>query len=277
MYQWIMPKLEPVTTETIPPEVAGLIEFEDVKKTFNPRRYWVSPREQRLLDDIIRLNKGIPILKRAGIPFLNSTLLWGQSGVGKTQFGRFLAYSLDLPFVYVNLSKLTDAQLGGTSRNLRTIFDFVNVTPCLFMLDELDAVGANRGSYAKGGSGDEMTRTTISLMQCMDIVRRDAVILAATNRSDMLDAAVLRRFSVIHELEAFLPEELAAMADSYLTDVKRTGELDIEWSHDELQRECQQGRSQAEIINLCNRAVIRAVLSDQKQIRLTEEAGYQFS
>lgn len=271
LVQWLSPRLEDSAGVEIPFEIATLIIYEDTQKTFNPRRYWVSPREKKLLDDIINLNRGLSILRDAEIPFLNATLLYGQSGVGKTQFGRFLAYSLGLPYISVNLSNLPTAELGGTSHNLNAIFDFVDRTPCLLMLDELDAIGANRGGYARGGSGDEMTRTTITLMQCLDVVRRDIVICAATNRVDMLDAAVLRRFSVIHELKSFLPEEMVSMADLYLQDVKETGKLEITWNTDEIRRECQLGRAQAEIINLCNRAVVRAVMTDNV-VRFSDEA-----
>ncbi len=255
---------------SLPDDVARLLVVEDVEKTFVPARYWVSEREKKVLSDIVSLNEACALLETANIPFLNATLLWGQSGTGKTQFGRYLAHSLKLPFAYVNLCNLVGASLGETGRNLRTIFDYVQTTPCVFMLDELDAIGANRGSISRGGSGDEMTRTTIALMQCLDRVRRDVVLLAATNRKDMLDAAVLRRFTAVHELKPFTPDEALEMVKSYLNDVKRTGDLNITWNEEDIMKQCQIGRSQAEIINLCNRAIVRAVQNDGV-IRLTLE------
>lgn len=246
----------------LPPEVSRLLVFEDVVNTFNPSRYWVSEREKIVLEDILSINNAWDFLADANIPFLNATLLYGHTGTGKTQFGRYLAYSLQLPFAYVNLCNLVGASLGETGRNLRIIFDFVQQTPCVFMLDELDAIGANRGSIATGGSGDEMTRTTIALMQCLDRVRRDVVILAATNRKDMLDAAVLRRFTAVHELKPFMPVESFEMVKSYLEDVKTAGNLNITWDEEDIMSQCTIGRAQAEIINLCNRAIIRAVLND---------------
>lgn len=272
---WLLPRLEEQprkipSPQQIPPEIERLVIFEDVSQTFVPDRYWVSDREKLVLEDIISQNNACELLESAKIPFLNATLLWGQSGTGKTQFGRYLAYTMGKPFVYVNLCNLVGASLGETGRNLRTIFDFVQDIPCVFMLDELDAIAVNRGSIATGGSGDEMTRTTIGLMQCMDTVRKDVVLLAATNRKDMLDAAVLRRFTAIHELKSFLPDEAVEMVVSYLTNVCETGHLTLKWDTKDIREQCQIGRAQGELINLCNRAIVRAVQTDNI-IRLTEE------
>lgn len=273
---WLMPRLEQPAAQSydmfnLPDEIARLLVVEDPHITFNPRRYWVSDRQKHILQDIVSLNEACELLEDAKIPFLNATLLFGISGTGKTQFGRFLAYSLDLPFAYVNLCNVIGASLGETGRNLRQIFDFVQTTPCVFMLDELDAIGANRGSIATGGTGDEMTRTTIALMQCMDLVRRDVVMLAATNRKDMLDSAVLRRFTAIHELKPFDEDESLQMAVNYLKDVNETGNLNISWDEADIKTQCDMTGAQAELINLCNRAIVRAVQTD-RVIRLAAEA-----
>lgn len=272
---WLLPRLsdsssDPEFTHQLPPELERLLIFEDVSKSFVPERYWVSAREKKVLEDIISQNAACHMLDAARIPFLNATLLWGQSGTGKSQFGRYLAYTMGKPFVYVNLCNLVGASLGETGRNLRNIFDFVEGVSCVFMLDELDAIAVNRGSIATGGSGDEMTRTTIGLMQCMDTVRKDVVLLAATNRKDMLDAAVLRRFTAIHELKAFFPDEAVEMVVSYLTNVNETGGLSLTWDEKDIKEQCQIGRAQGELINLCNRAIVRAVQHDNV-VRLTAE------
>ena len=259
----------------IPPEVASLIVYEGVEDLllkFNPRRYWVSPREKILLDDITEMSRIGDQLLSAQIPYSNTTLLFGQPGTGKTQFGRYVAYELKRPFIYVNLCRIMDPHQGGTARNLETIFDFVQTINCVFVLDEIDAIGANRGMIGRGGSGDEATHTTLALMQCMDRLRQDVVIVATTNRLDMLDAALKRRFSVHHEIKAFLQDERLSMVESYLEDVRETGNLDISWDHDDLKRQCSKiGAAQSEVINLCNRAVIRAIRTGN-MINLSGEA-----
>lgn len=287
---WIWPKLEEQSATSviasaieklivpevcIPPEVEDLIVFEgveDIITKFNPRRYWVSQREKVLLEDITEMSSIGDQLLRAQIPYSNTTLLHGQPGTGKTQFGRYVAYELQRPFIYVNLCRVVDPHQGGTGRNLETIFDFVQTINCVFVLDEIDAIGANRGMIGRGGSGDEATRTTLALMQCMDRLRQDVVIIATTNRLDMLDAALKRRFSVQHEIKPFLQEERLSMVESYLTDVRETGNLSITWDHDDLKRQCSKiGAAQSEVINLCNRAIIRAIRTSNT-ISLSEEA-----
>lgn len=249
-------------SDDIPDDIQSFVVVEDLSKSFNPNRYWVSEHERNILEDIISLRKSSQLLANANIPFLNATLLYGQSGTGKTQFGRYLAYALDLPFVYVNLCNLVGSQLGETGRNLQKIFRFVQSTPCVFMLDELDAIGANRGTYSTGGSGDEMTRTTIALMQCLDLVRRDVVLLAATNRADMLDQAVRRRFTARHEMTTFTPDESFLMVLSYLQDVRNSSNLHFTWDEDDIRSQCTIGRTQSDLISLCNRAIVRAISTD---------------
>ena len=285
-FDWLLEKLsqpvdsniseavkQPSSEICIPPEVSNLIVFEsmaDVSHKFNPRRYWVSPREQVLMDDITQMCKIGDQLLTAQIPYSNTTLLFGIPGTGKTQFGRYVAYILERPFIYVDLCRVMAAHQGGTGKNLQTIFEFVQAVPCVFVMDEIDAIGANRGAISRGGSGDEASRTTLALMQCMDRLRQDVVVIATTNRVDMLDSALKRRFSVQHEIKPFLQDERLAMVKSYLEDVKETGHLDIVWDETDLKRQCSQiGMAQSEIINLCNRAIIRAIQTDN-MVRLEE-------
>ncbi len=265
-----------LTVASIPPEVASLIVFESVEDMlykFNPRRYWVSQREQILLEDIISMSRLGEKLVKAQIPYSNTTLLFGMPGTGKTQFGRYVAYMLKRPFIYVDLCRVSGAHHGETGRNLQTIFEFVQTIPCVFVMDEIDAIGANRGAIGRGGTSDESVRTTLALMQCMDRVRQDVVIIATTNRVDMLDAALRRRFAIQHELKSFLIDERTDMVFSYLKDVKETGSLDISWDEEDIRKQCSKmAMNQSEIINLCNRAVIRAINTDNV-IRLTDEAN----
>ncbi len=267
---------EELTAAHIPPEVSNLIVFESVEDMlykFNPRRYWVSPREQTLLNDIISMSRTGEKLAKAQIPYSNTTLLYGVPGTGKTQFGRYVAYMLKRPFIYVDLCRVAGSHVGETGRNLQIIFEFIQTIPCVFVMDEIDSIGANRGAIGRGGTSDEASRTTLALMQCMDRVRQDVVIIATTNRVDMLDAALKRRFSIQHEIRAFLIDERIDMVFSYLQDVKEAGNLDISWEEEDIKKQCSKiSMSQSEVINLCNRAVIRAINTDNI-VRLTDEAN----
>lgn len=264
---------------SVPPDISTMLVIEDVTKTFNPRRYWVSEREQKVLEDIISLKESSKIMEKAKMPFLNSTLLYGQSGTGKTQFGRYVAHVLGLPFAWVRLSNVVGSAMGETSYNIHRVFEFIQSFPCVFMLDELDAICTNR-NLMNGGASDEFTRATITLMQCLDLVRQDIVVIAASNQEGNLDPAVRRRFTSRHEVRSLYPDESYEMIVAYLQDVKETGELEFTWEEEDIRNECRTGRSQADLISLCNRAVLRAVqtngvvsLSEENK-RTTKKSGW---
>lgn len=206
-----------LTQLEVPANIRGLLVMEDVQETFNHDRYYLSAREQNLTERILGLNKAADKLASLGIRFVNSTMLWGESGTGKTSYGRYLAHRLDRPFAYMTFSRLIESLLGGTQKNINKVFDFIKGEKCVFMIDEIDAIAQKRG--ANGDSG-EMSRVVISLMQNLDELQNDVVLLGATNRVDIIDAAVLRRFSLIHEVKRLECVEREKMAMKFFGDIE---------------------------------------------------------
>ena len=215
--------------------------MDDVVAAFNEKRYYLSSREKDLLEKIIKLNIASIKMVEFGINYVNSTLLYGESGTGKTTFGRYLAYKMQVPFVYVNFGNLIDSHLGGTQRNLSKVFDYVKNQKCVFMLDEIDAIGTERG--LKSTDVGEMSRIVISLMQNLDTLSSDVVLLAATNRKDIIDKALLRRFTISHEIRRLSEEERYEMAKLFLDDVGYS--YDDEW----LSRLVEKDTTQAGLMN----------------------------
>jgi len=208
------------TVDNLPWQVKELVFVEDVGKTFMPGRYYVSNSERALLDRIKQMHVASAKLDELRIRYLNSTLLHGVSGTGKTMFGRMVAYECGLPFVYLTLSIIVDSLLGSTSKNLSAVFDWVRSTPCVFMLDEIDAVSTNRGSSGFNDSaGKEFSRITITLIQELDRIPNDVILLGATNRLDCVDDAVIRRFQHQHEMRVFDRQDSVAMVKMFLDDV----------------------------------------------------------
>lgn len=247
----------------LPPDLQNLLFKEDVSGTFLPERYFVSEREASLTERILRKNRSAQRLSNAGINYLNATLLYGESGTGKTQFGRYLAYTLGVPFCYFNLSQTVNSLMGGTSKNLNKVFNYIKGTPCVFMIDELDAVSSNRANGDGTGSGGEMNRITVSLMQNLDQLSSDVVLLAATNRPELVDDAVKRRFSIKHEVKVFSPEELLQMAEHFLADVRSHADFRVEYDREDLSRYCASGVKQSEVIDLLTESLAQAVETDQ--------------
>jgi len=99
----------------------------------------------------------------------------------------------------------------------------------------------------------EMARITISLMQSLDCVRNDTIIIGATNRLDMIDSALLRRFTLVHEVVKFSEKEMFLMISKFLDDVK------INYNDHDIKKYCETRRSQALAINDAVRAIARSI------------------
>ena len=228
----------------LPCDLKSILCVEDVSTSFKEGRYYFSDREKETYENIIRMKKVNEKLMEMGIPYINSTLLFGESGTGKTTFGRYVAYKAGLPFCYLNFSNLLDSYMGSTSKNISKAFSYAISNPCVFMLDEIDCISIRRSdTQSSGGTGGEMARITISLMQEFDKLTNDIVVIGATNRKDRIDEALLRRFSVQHEVKVLNHEEKTAMINKYLQDVN------MSFSEDEIESLIQKNKNQSALLN----------------------------
>jgi len=189
---------------------------------FNINRYYLPKHQETIFNNIIAEKKVEKAMREEfGIEYLNTTLLYGVSGTGKTTFGRYMAYKLDLDFVYVNYAKLIGGVLGNTAGKVSDIFRFMADIECIFMLDEIDYISQKRGTESEV-TGGELGRLTTTLMQELDYFKKHkvkAIVLSATNRKDTMDPALLSRFAVSYELKALNNQEKEQYIIKYLTDV----------------------------------------------------------
>lgn len=184
---------------------------------FNPGQYYLRDKERAIYEGVRRMRLTSELLAEKGIKYKNTTLLYGKTGTGKTELGRYIAYKLNLPFFYISFSTAIDSYMGNTAKNLHKAFEFCSSVPCVFMLDEVDCISMKRASGGSKGADGELERTTISLMQELDSLPGHVVLLAATNRPDLIDDALMRRFSLREEISPMTREELAAAADLLLS------------------------------------------------------------
>lgn len=211
-------KLEVPSFQSLPlsPKNKNLF-IEDVSD-FIEERYYLSPREKEVFEHIQKIRNASERLSALNLRYLNSTLLYGESGTGKTTFGRYIAYKFNLPFVYLNLSQTVGSLLGETSANISSVFTDIKEFPCVLMLDEIDSIAEKRCG-GDGASGKEHNRMVITLMQELDRISPSNVIIGATNRLDILDPALVRRFSLKHEVVRLTKEELLTLGRMFLSDV----------------------------------------------------------
>lgn len=98
----------------LPANVSSFATMEDLTNTYLESRYYLTNEEKELFELIKNMNDVSLQLMEKQIPYLNATLLYGESGVGKTAFSRYVAYKLKMPYLYVNFSRMLDSYLGGT-------------------------------------------------------------------------------------------------------------------------------------------------------------------
>ena len=216
--------------------------------------------------------KAMPELMAMRIRRTNTTLVYGESGTGKTMFGRFVAAMFGLPFYYVNFSRLVDGIMGKTAQNLAAVFDYAQTTPCVLMLDEIDTVSTERNGDG-GGAGGELNRITVTLMQEFDKLQNTQIVIGAPNCLDIIDKALLRRFSRLHEITVPQDEIEASRVIKLLLD-----DCKIEYDREEVIEFCMrhEGKSQAWLINETIDRIAQSISLKQvlEESGNTDSSGY---
>lgn len=245
----------------LPANVSSFATMEDLTNTYLESRYYLTNEEKKLFELIKNMNDVSLQLMEKQITYLNATLLYGESGVGKTAFSRYVAYKLEMPYLYVNFSRMLDSYLGGTAKNLTNLFNFINQHQCVVMLDEIDSLAVKR-EYGGGGASAEVSRSTTCLLQLLDAVTNDHVIIAATNLIDDVDTAVKRRFTEKHELHRLSAEDNERFIRQYLDDAGFSYDLDS------VRKYAAENHSQAEIMTHVTRSIASTLINKWELVML---------
>ena len=147
------------------------------------------------------------LLRSYGLEPRHRVLLIGPPGNGKTTLAECIAEALALPLFAVRYELMIGKYLGETAERLKRLFDYVRTTPCVLFFDEFDVLGKERGDVHETG---EIKRVVSSLLLQIDDLPSYAVVMAATNHSELLDRAVWRRFQVRMKLPKPTRKQMAA-------------------------------------------------------------------
>jgi AAA+ superfamily predicted ATPase len=155
-------------------------------------------RVRRELDDVLKEWKHRIRLSHLGIRPRSKLLFHGPPGCGKSLTARAMGIELNLPVFLVRFDAVIGAFLGQTASHLRQLFYFAEVTPCIMLLDELDALGKRRGNPLDVG---ELDRIVIAIMQELEHSVPAGLIIATSNMANHLDDALWRRFDLALEFK----------------------------------------------------------------------------
>ena len=194
-------------------------------------------------------------------------LLVGPPGTGKTLLAKAVAGEADVPFFSMSGSDFVEMFVGVGASRVRDLFrQAKEKAPCIVFIDEIDAVGRARGNKASLGGNDERESTLNQLLTEMDGFGTNSgvIILAATNRADILDKALLRAGRFDRQIYVELPElsDRKEIFQVHLRNVKTDGSVDL----DLLSRQTP-GFSGADIANVCNEAALIAARRKKQAVQ----------
>ena len=193
-------------------------------------------------------------------------LLVGPPGTGKTLLAKAVAGEAGVPFFSMSGSDFVEMFVGVGASRVRDLFrQAKEKSPCIIFIDEIDAVGRARSKNPSMGGNDERENTLNALLTEMDGFGTNSgvIILAATNRADMLDSALMRAGRFDRQIHVDLPDlnERKAIFQVHLRPVKTDDSLDIDF----LARQTP-GFSGADIANVCNEAALIAARHNCKSV-----------
>ena len=193
-------------------------------------------------------------------------LLVGPPGTGKTLLAKAVAGEANVPFFSISGSDFVEMFVGVGASRVRDLFrQAKEKSPCIVFIDEIDAVGRARGKNAGFSSNDERENTLNQLLTEMDGFGSNSgvIILAATNRADILDKALMRAGRFDRQIHVELPDlkERMEIFEVHLRGLKLEENFDLEFLAKHTP-----GFSGADIANVCNEAALTAARKDKKAI-----------
>ncbi len=220
---------------------------------------------KRDLEEIVQFLKEPEKYRRLGGKVPRGVLLVGPPGTGKTLLARAVAGEAGVPFFSINGSEFIEMFVGVGASRVRELFEEAKkVSPAIVFIDEIDAVGRSRGA-GLGGGHDEREQTLNQLLSEMDGFSRNdlTIVIAATNRPDVLDSALLRPGRFDRRVVVDRPELGARKAILEVHTRDKPLGADVDLSRVALETP---GFSGADLANLCNEAALAATRRGAEQV-----------
>ncbi len=206
---------------------------------------------------------------RLGARIPHGVLLIGPPGTGKTLLARAVAGEANVPFYNISASEFVEMFVGVGASRVRDLFEQAKTTsPAIVFIDEMDAVGRRRGT-GLGNVNDEREQTLNQLLVEMDGFdeHHEIIVLAATNRPDVLDPALLRPGRFDREVTVGLPDKRGreGILKIHTRNLSLAPDVDLN-----VMAQTTTGFSGADLANLCNEAALIAARSDNESIQMQD-------
>ena len=216
--------------------------------------------------EIVDFLKKADKYKELGAKIPKGALLVGPPGTGKTLLAKAVAGEANVPFLSISGSDFVEMFVGVGASRVRDLFEQAKQkAPCIVFIDEIDAIGRARGKNAGFSGNDERENTLNQLLTEMDGFQTNTgvIVLAATNRADILDKALMRAGRFDRQIEVGMPDvkEREEIFNVHLRPLKLDPQLDRSF----LARQTP-GFSGADIANVCNEAALIAARHNKKFI-----------
>ncbi len=254
----------------------GSMDFGRSKAKLNPDNGRVTfkdvaglPEEKEELQELIDFLKNPKKFTKLGARIPKGVLLVGPPGTGKTLLAKAVAGEANAPFYFISGSDFVELYVGVGASRVRDMFKQAKQNaPCLIFIDEIDAVGRQRGTGI-GGGHDEREQTLNQLLTEMDGfgANEGIIIIAATNRPDVLDPALLRPGRFDRQVTVALPEQKAR---EEILKVHARGKILSKSVHLDSIAKRTVGFSGADLENLLNEAALLAVRREKSAITMSE-------
>ena len=241
-----------------------LADKNQVKVTFKDVAGMYGAKEEVM--EIVDFLKNPKKYTSLGGKIPKGALLVGPPGTGKTLLAKAVAGEANVPFFSISGSDFVEMFVGVGASRVRDLFaQAKEKAPCIVFIDEIDAVGRARGRNVGFSSNDERENTLNQLLTEMDGFGTNSgvIVLAATNRADILDKALMRAGRFDRQIHVELPElkERAEIFNVHMKGLKMEKDFDLDFMAKHTA-----GFSGADIANVCNEAALTAARKDKKVI-----------